>query len=73
MSDYTKIPSTAKAQPKPFEAKIPEEKLTELNTLLKYSKIGPAVWENQQEDRRFGITRDWLVNAKNEWETSYDW
>lgn len=73
MSDYTKIPSKAKAQPKPFTANIPEETLEEFKQLLKYSKVGPAVFENQQEDRRFGITRDWLVNAKKEWETNFDW
>lgn len=73
MSEYTQIPSKVKAQPKPFKASISDEKLTELKQLLKYSKVGPVVYENQQEDRRFGITRDWLINAKKEWETTFDW
>ncbi|GAB7351144.1 hypothetical protein MBLNU459_g1599t1 [Dothideomycetes sp. NU459] len=73
MSSYDKIPSKAKAQPKPFKASIPEETVSEFQQLLKLSKVGPAVYENQQQDRRFGTTRDWLVNAKKHWETSYDW
>lgn len=73
MSDYSKIPSKATAKPKPFKASIPEENLSEFKQLLKLSKIAPVVYENQQQDRRFGTTRDWLVNAKKHWETSYDW
>lgn len=73
MSDYSKIPSTAKAQPKPFKAHIPEEKLEEFKQLLKYSKVGPAVYENQQKDGTFGISRDWLLDAKKHWETDFDW
>lgn len=73
MSDYRSIPNTVKAQPKPFTAHVPDDTLTEFKQLLKYSKVGPPVYENQQQDRRFGITRDWLLHAKKEWETTYDW
>lgn len=73
MSEYCKIPSKVKAQPKPFTAHIPDETLDEFKLLLKYSKVGPDVYENQQQDRRFGITREWLANAKQEWQTNFDW
>ena len=73
MSDYTKLPSKAKAQPEPFTAKIPEERLQEFKQLLKLSKIGPAVFENQSQDRAYGLNRDWLINAKKVWESDFDW
>lgn len=73
MSDYGRVPSKAKAHPKPFTAHVPDDTLSEFKQLVKLSKIGPAVYENQQQDRRFGITRDWLVDAKEYWETTFDW
>lgn len=73
MSDYTKLPSKAKAQPTPFTAHVPDDTLNEFKQLLKYSKLGPAVWENQQKDGAFGVSRDWLGDAKKYWETDFDW
>lgn len=73
MSDFSKLPSNAKVQPKPFKAQIDQDAIQEFKQLLKLSKIGPAVYENQQQDRRFGMTREWLEKAKKHWETDYDW
>ncbi|KAK4981979.1 hypothetical protein LTR50_007860 [Elasticomyces elasticus] len=73
MSSFNKIPSGAKQQPKPFKANIEEEKLSEFKQLLKLSKLGPVTYENQQEDRRYGVTRQWMKNAKEHWETKFDW
>ncbi|KAF7846051.1 hypothetical protein BT93_L5425, partial [Corymbia citriodora subsp. variegata] len=58
---------------KPFKAEIPEEAISELKQLLKLSKVAPVVYENQQHDRKYGVTRDWLVQAKKHWETDFDW
>ena len=73
MSDYNKIPSKAMLHPTPFTASISEEKLSEFKQLLKLSKLGPSVFENQQEDRRYGLTRNWLSDAKTHWESEFDW
>jgi len=73
MADYSTIPSTAKVQPKPFKVEIDANDISSMKHLLAHSKIGPATYENQQTDRRFGMNRDWLINAKKHWETEYDW
>ncbi|TKA71164.1 hypothetical protein B0A49_05193 [Cryomyces minteri] len=73
MPGYDRIPSKANLQPKPFEASTSEEKLSEFKQLLKLSKIGPDVFENQQEDRKYGVTRKWLSAAKSHWEGGFDW
>ncbi|CAD0020639.1 unnamed protein product [Aureobasidium pullulans] len=73
MADYSTIPSTAKVQPKPFKVEIDANDVSSMKHLLAHSKIGPATYENQQTDRRFGMNRDWLINAKKHWETEYDW
>ena len=73
MGDYKKLPSKAKVKPTPFEAKVSEDKLSEFKQLIKLSPIGPATYENQQEDRKWGMTRKWLSDAKEHWHTKYDW
>ena len=73
MGDYSKLPSKVKVQPSPFKANVSEEKLSELKQLIKLSPIGPAVYENQQQDRKHGMTRDWLSKAKDHWATAFDW
>jgi len=83
MGDYSKIPASAKLQPKPFKAHVDEQKLQDMKELLKLSPIGPAVWENTSKDqgenlmsnteRKHGMRRDWLSNAKDHWLNKFDW
>ncbi|KAH6976248.1 Alpha/Beta hydrolase protein [Ilyonectria sp. MPI-CAGE-AT-0026] len=72
---FATIPKTAKSQPLPYTVSVPGEKVSELRQLLKLSKIGPATYENlhaNTKEGKFGITREWLINAKKEWET-WEW
>ncbi|KAI4723143.1 alpha/beta-hydrolase [Aureobasidium sp. EXF-10727] len=73
MANYAQVPSAAKVQPKPFKVEIDANDIQSMKHLLAHSKIGPATYENQQTDRRFGMNRDWLSKAKKHWETTYDW
>ncbi|KAK4546407.1 hypothetical protein LTR36_002084 [Oleoguttula mirabilis] len=83
MADYSKIPASAKLQPKPFTAHVDNEKLQHMRELLKLSPIGPAVFENSSKDqgenlmsttdRKYGMRRDWLSNAKEHWLNKFDW
>jgi pimeloyl-ACP methyl ester carboxylesterase len=47
--------------------------LEHFKKLLQLSPIGPAVFENTNAGDRYGITRDWLQNAKNVWLNEFDW
>lgn len=73
MSAYTTKPATAKATPMPFTIAISEDKVQAFSRLLKLSPIGPNTYENEQEDRRFGLTRKWLSEAKARWDIGFDW
>lgn len=73
MASFTTLPATAKVKPTPFTVSIPKDKLHGFEQLLKLSSIGLDTYENQQEDRRFGLTRKWLSEAKLYWETNFDW
>jgi len=75
MSEFNTIPPTAKAQPRPHKVCIPEEKVAEMKQLLKLSKIGPVTYENLHAEPtkgKFGLTREWLSTAKEEW-LAFDW
>lgn len=73
MADYSTLPSGATLKPKPYKAQVPEEKLQLLKDLVKISPIAAPTFENTNAGRHFGMQREWLVKAKEEWTTSFDW
>jgi pimeloyl-ACP methyl ester carboxylesterase len=77
MSSFSDLPSGASLKPKPFKAHVSDQDLSDFKQLLKLSKIGPKTYENSIADVKdftsFGITRDWLAQTKQYWETKYDW
>lgn len=70
---YNKVPASASLKPQPFTAHISDEELNDFKQAVKYSKIGPKTYENLKDDRSFGVSREWLTNAKQHWLTNYDW
>jgi microsomal epoxide hydrolase len=58
---------------KPFTLNVSDQDLSEWRQLLQLSKLAPETWEGQQQDRRFGVTRQWLSEAKDHWLNKYDW
>ncbi|KAF2429983.1 alpha/beta-hydrolase [Tothia fuscella] len=69
---FATLRAGALSTPQPFKVSIPEDQLRELHELIRLSKIAPKTFEGEQDDRRFGITRNWLINAKAEWQ-KWDW
>lgn len=73
---FDSIPSNASLKPVPFTAKASDDQLQALHQLIKLSPIGPETYENQVADPKsytsFGIKRNWLVGAKEEWQ-KHDW
>lgn len=75
MAEYGKLPRETTLNVKTFEARVDEQKLQDFKQLLKLSPIAPANYENSNPsvERRYGMPRDWLVAAKNEWLNNFDW
>ena len=69
---FSTPPAAAQTQPKPFTAKVPQEKIDEFKALLKVAKLGPVTFEGEQKDRKFGLSREWIQHAKDVWE-KWDW
>ena len=61
---YRTIPANARSQPASFTISIPDDTIAEFRQLLKLSKIGPVTYEGLQEDRKHGVTQQWLIDAK---------
>jgi microsomal epoxide hydrolase len=69
MMSFTKLPATAKISPTPFNAAVPDSKIQELKTLLKFARLATPTYESSRSDRKFGVTREWISQAKAEWES----
>lgn len=72
-SGFGQVPKDAAVKPQPFELHIPKNEIEEFKTLLHLSKVGPLTWENQQDDRRFGLTYGWITKAKEYWLSQFKW
>ncbi|EMC96794.1 hypothetical protein BAUCODRAFT_490072 [Baudoinia panamericana UAMH 10762] len=74
---FDTVPSKALLKPTPFRAHVSDEELESFKQCLKYSRIGRKTYENQNTDVKdftsWGVDRQWLENAKQSWETKYDW
>jgi microsomal epoxide hydrolase len=70
---YSNIPTQATLWPSEFIVDIPESDLDEFLTLLKLSRVGPPTYESLQQDRKYGITHRWLIDAERHWENNFDW
>lgn len=73
MADYARLPTGTTLDVKPFTAHVDEDKLLHFKKLLELSPIGPAVFENTNAGRRYGMKRDWLEHAKQVWLNDFDW
>ncbi|KDQ17793.1 hypothetical protein BOTBODRAFT_64194 [Botryobasidium botryosum FD-172 SS1] len=70
---YTTLPLSASTiSANPFRVNIAESTLDEFKTLLGLSKLAPQTYENTQGDRRYGVTGEWMREAKEKW-LDFDW
>ncbi|KAJ3946793.1 uncharacterized protein N0V96_003168 [Colletotrichum fioriniae] len=69
---FGNLPSGVSKTPEKFTLKVPDQSVDEFQQLLKLSKIGPETWYNKQEDGQFGVSRKWLIDAKEAW-LKFDW
>ena len=58
---------------KPFAITIPSEDIYETHKMLSYSRVGPLTYESTHNDTNYGISNNWLSEAKDEWLNKFDW
>lgn len=72
-TSFTQLPAAATLKVSPFTVAIPDSEITDLKTLVTLGKIGPATYENGLKDGSFGVSREWILAAKEEWAGKFDW
>lgn len=73
MAGYDTLPNNPTCKVSPFELHVSNEKIADFKQLLKLSPLAAVTFENEQQDRRFGMTRKWLSEAKEYWQSTWDW
>ncbi|KAL3495085.1 Alpha/Beta hydrolase protein [Aspergillus germanicus] len=66
-NDFNTLPANIPGNPSPFTLHIPEKSLADFQNLLRLSPVGPKTWWNQDSTGKFGVSREWLTNAKETW------
>ncbi|WVQ72164.1 hypothetical protein IAR50_001709 [Cryptococcus sp. DSM 104548] len=67
------LPHTPTVLIEPFTLHIPDSELHELQNAVRASRIAKQSYENvTAQENDFGVTREWLVNTKDEW-LKFDW
>lgn len=72
MEGFRKLPSSAVSVDS-WTVTIPQNELDDLRKLVELGKIAKPVYENTQEDNRYGVTAKWLSEAKDYWLNKFSW
>ena len=59
--------------PHTFKVNVPNKAIQDLKTLLDLSPLPPVTYEGSLPDRRYGVTREWLMETKDYWRHKFDW
>lgn len=74
---FDTLPSGTSGTIEPFQLHVTDTEIDNCKTLLLLSKLGPETWENSKASRDsgkyYGITRNWLSDAKDAWLFNFDW
>lgn len=72
-NSFGNVPAGASQKPTPFELHIGEQQLQDFETLLRLSPIAKTTYENLRKDGEFGVTHEWMSDAKSYWQQNFDW
>ncbi|SCV68230.1 BQ2448_351 [Microbotryum intermedium] len=68
---FATIPRGATLDPKPFKISFSGQELSDLAQLARLGRLPVLTWV--QTDRKYGVKREWIVEAKKRWEDGFDW
>lgn len=73
---FSTLPSGVKVQPTPFRISVSDSDLSQFRSLIQQAYIPPEQFYNKHANPatgKFGITRSWLIEARDYWLNKYDW
>lgn len=56
-----------------FTVNIPQSRVDEMKALVRASRFPPATYETTESSSDFGITQQWMSQAREQWLTAFDW
>ncbi|KIW49581.1 hypothetical protein PV05_11249 [Exophiala xenobiotica] len=73
MSAYSQLPHPPSFEMSKFTLETPQKDQEYLVELLRLSKLGPKTYENMRSDGKYGVTYEWMAEAKEYWENQFSW
>ncbi|KAF2261363.1 alpha/beta-hydrolase [Lojkania enalia] len=73
VAPFATVPSNVGHKLLQFKVHIDEQKLHDMNTLIRLSPIAKDTYENQTRERGFGVSRQWMLDAKSTWLDGFNW
>lgn len=73
MASYGDFPYVPIVETTPLTVRTSDEDLQGLLELVRLSKLGPQTYENTSAGGKYGVTYDWISEAKNRWTSGFDW
>jgi microsomal epoxide hydrolase len=70
---FGRLPPAAQTTPEDINVEFSQTELDDLRSLIKASRVGPETFEGLQQDRKYGITTQWLRDAKASWLEDFNW
>ncbi len=73
MSAYSQLPHPPSFEMSKFTLETLQKDQEYLVELLRLSKLGPKTYENMRSDGKYGVTYEWMAEAKEYWENQFSW
>lgn len=71
---YSQVPKNATLKVEPYKLQVSDEDLKLYQQLIKLSRLAPPTYESSRDSiEDYGVTTNWMTEAKKYWETQYDW
>jgi microsomal epoxide hydrolase len=73
--DFSSLPSGVADgnSVRPYTVRIADEKIRHMHELIRLSPVAAPTYESLQTDRTWGMTHEWLVQAKTYWSEKFNW
>ena len=74
MSPFARPPNgSVDLKPYAFKVDVTGKAIHDLHTLLDLSPLPPITFEGSFKNRKYGVTRDWLVETRDYWRNKFVW
>ena len=71
---YSALPARAEmAKVQPFKIRVAQNDIDQMRQLIELARLAPQTFENSAVGTKYGVQRDWLLNAREVWLNDFNW